>query len=187
MFLFTHPHALLLTSTAHPGLFLHALSIDTSADKLRLTLLQVHSITPTIPPDEQMNTHTSTQCIVSANEAAVYHSATVTLTRSSSCFTFFFSFFFSFICSAFSILAFARTHAHTKKQWWHSVDVSQAHCTVGETNRHTESFQCCHTRAHPLIITEFPVCVFLRLRSASTVRHDMHNVKRGSLFRVNNH
>lgn len=94
MFLFTHPHALLLTSTAHPGLFLHALSIDTSADKLRLTLLQVHSITPTIPPDEQMNTHTSTQCIVSANEAAVYHTATVTLTRSSSCFTFFFSFFF---------------------------------------------------------------------------------------------
>lgn len=115
MFLFTHPHARLLTSTAHPGLFLHALSIDTSADKLRLTLLQVHSITPTIPPDEQMNTHTSTQCIVSANEAAVYHTATVTLTRSSSCFTFFFSFFFSFICSAFSILALARTHAHKKK------------------------------------------------------------------------
>lgn len=103
------------------------------------TVLRVRGITPTISPTKehkQTHTHTSTRCKVGANEAAVQQLFFLVLHFLQSLTVS----FFLYPLSLPSIPPLAKKIKNNKKKTrWHSVDVSQAHCTVGDTNTHTHT------------------------------------------------
>lgn len=87
------------------------------------------STAPTTSPiktHKQMHTYTATQCKFSANKAAVHHMATVSLTRSSSCVTFFF--FSQFLSVFFFSLSAQSSPSHLTDK---KIVMTQCWCFTG--------------------------------------------------------